>query len=423
MGLSVRRAWNSEITAVTEAGVRTNSLEPHPFQQAVVRMLREDEPEIWEWFASDGQLARHSEAVRMDLLKSTYRIEPGSDEALYADGAGVLETLGLDAPLTFYQYPGGEAMNASLAYLPGQLHVVLTGPVSTRLASVSRRALIAHEAGHFLLNERWDGQYLTASRVLEALAWDPSAEPVHAATARRFDLFGEVFCDRVSRSVCQELSDVVAMLVAVETSLENVSGESFLRQVEEVFAGGPVAAEGLTHPETYIRARALQLWDRQDPACQAEIERMLRGPLALESLDLLSQKRVATLTRRLIRSMLSWAWMQTDATLSHARLFFEDFQAPLPEAPRDQTLATDLASDDERLQEYYAYVLLDFVAVERELDRAPLAAALTLAGELGFGETFEAVAAKELKLTARQIAKTRQGAGDILARPRTHEND
>lgn len=402
---------------MTEAGARINSLEPHPFQQAVVRMLRDDEPEVWEWFASDGQLARHSEAVRMDLLKSTYRIEPASDEALYADGAAVLDALGVDAPLTFYQYQGGETMNASLAYLPGELHVVFTGPVSTRLSGSHRRALIAHEAGHFLLNERWDGQYLCAERVLDALAADPSADPVHAATSRRFDLFGEVFCDRAARSVCDELVDVVSMLLAVETSLENVSGESFLRQVEEVFAGGPVAAAGLTHPETYIRARALQLWQDQGPACEAEVERMLRGPLALESLDLLSQKRVATLTRRLIRSILSWAWLQTDATLAHAKLFFDDFQPPLPEGPKDHTLAADLATDDERLKEYYAYVLLDFVAVERELERAPLAAALTLAGELGLAETFEPIAARELRLSTKQIAATRHEAGEILARP------
>ena len=44
----------------------------------------------------------------------------------------------------------------------------------------------------------------------------------------------------------------------METGLSEVSAESYLRQADEIFSAGRTQANQLTHPEPYIRARALK---------------------------------------------------------------------------------------------------------------------------------------------------------------------
>ena len=75
-------------------------------------------------------------------------------------------------------------------------------------------------------------------------------------------------------------------------------------------------------------------------------------------------------------------WLQTELTLAHARLFFPDYTAPTSKL-QDERLAEDLRTDDVPLQDYYSYILLDFVAADRELEEPPLAAALQLAERRG----------------------------------------
>ncbi len=87
-------------------------------------------------------------------------------------------------------------------------------------------------------------------------------------------------------------------LIKIETGLNEVSAESYLRQAEEIFAKSNVQAEQISHPEPYIRARALRLWADRGNEAHAEIERMIEGGLNLHRLDLLGQKRAAELTRR-----------------------------------------------------------------------------------------------------------------------------
>jgi hypothetical protein len=63
------------------------------------------------------------------------------------------------------------------------------------------------------------------------------------------------------------------------------------------------------------------------------------------------------------------------------------------------------------------YVLLDFVTADPDLDELPLAAALEWARELEWNSQFEKLAAKELKLKARDLKRIKEQAAEILARP------
>ncbi len=376
-------------------------MEPFPYHLELVRHLREREVELWAWCAAERTRAERDEAVRLELLRSTYRLEAAAHPALHAAAAEAGARLGLDEPVTLYQAQGGLDLNASLAYVPGEIHLVLHGPVGERLSPLELRAVLGHELTHFLLVDRWR-EFLVASQILGALKRRQVPDPAHLATARRFDLYTEVTCDRGACLASGDLAAAVTALVKIETGAAEASAESYLRQANEVFdrGKGGTRADGVTHPETFVRAWAMRLWAEEPDRARAELARVLEGPDALAELDLLGRERVASLTRRLAAALLRPRALRTGPLLAHARLFFEDFA---PSDLADPALAEDLRSDDSTLLDYWCFVLLDFAVADRELGAPALAAAATLASELGLGDRFHALAGKELGKRRKEL--------------------
>jgi hypothetical protein len=393
----------------------TLELRPLPYQEALRDYLKEEEPGVWHWYASNQVRGEQAEAVRFELLKSTYRVEREAQPEIYAVAEDVAGKLALDVPITIYQAQNPQGLNASLAYVPDEAHVVLHGPVSSKLTAAEFRALLAHELGHFRLWRSWDGQYMVVEQVLSALTHDPLADTPHFASARLFALCNEVFSDRGALLVAGDPLVVISMLLKVETQLEEVSPESYLRQAEEVFGHAAAKAEGLSHPEAFIRARAVKLWADREPEADRKIQEMLEGRPALDNLDLLAQRKVAGLTHRLLDVLLGRRWMQTESVLAHARLFFEDYVPP-EDLLEDPALAEDLRTDDGPMQDYYGYVLLDFVTADRDLEELPLAAALVLAEKLGLKDRFIEIAKRELRLRKKQLETIDNDKEDLLAK-------
>jgi Zn-dependent protease with chaperone function len=394
-------------------GVR--ALAPLPYHEAMLTYLREEEPAVWHWYASNKVRDEQAEAIRFELLKSTYRVERDAQPELYAAAEDVARRLGLGVAVTIYQAQNPQGLNASLAFVPGEAHIVLHGPVATKLTADEFRALLAHELCHFLLWQSWDGQYMVTEQILAALTHDPLADTPHFASARLFSLCNEVFCDRGAMVVVEDPLVVIAMLLKVETQLDEVSPESYLRQAEEVFGQGAAKSEGLSHPEAFIRARAIKLWADREPEFDRKIQEMLEGPPALDHLDLLAQRKVAGFTRRLLDAMLSRRWMQTEPIMAHARLFFNDYVPP-EDLVDDAALAEDLRTDDPAMQDYYGYVLLDFVTADRDLEELPLAAALVLAERLGLKDRFAEIAKREMRLRKKQLESLDQDKETLLAK-------
>jgi Zn-dependent protease with chaperone function len=386
-------------------------LEPLPYHRELIRYLEENERDLWKWFSADRLRAEHHDAVRLDLLKSTYRIEREAGPALYAAADEVAERFKVSAPVTFYQTQHAGGLNAGLAYVPGEVHLILTGPVMATLTPVELRCVLGHELFHYLLLDCWR-EYLTASQLLSAMANDVAAEAPHAATHRLFHLYAEIYCDRGAYLATGDLRATVASLVKIETGTTEVSAESYLRQAEEIFARGLFRAEGVTHPETFIRARAAKLWAEDPATATAGIAAVIEGPLSLDQLDLLGQIRLSALTRRLIAALLRHRWLRTEPVLAHARLFFEDFR---PAAGPDPGLRDALQSGEEKLRDYFSYVLLDFAVADRDLEEAPLAAALLLGDELGLGERFRQIAGKELGLRKKSLDSLEARAKKVVA--------
>lgn len=385
-------------------------LEPLPYHRELVRHLATEEPELWSWFSAEKLRVEQGEAVRLELLKSTYRLDAAAHPALHQEAHAAAVALGLEAPLTLYQAHASGGLNASLAYLPGEVHLVLHGPFADRLASLEQRAVLGHELAHFLLLDRWR-DFLVASQVLSAMAADAAAEPAHHVTARRFALYTEVYCDRGGHAAAGDLGASVSALVKIETGIAEASAASFLRQAEEIFEKGSSRTEGVTHPESYVRARALARWVESPEASADPLRQMIEGPLALEELDLLGKREVAARTRRLITAFLRPTWLQTEPLLAHARLFFEDLE---PCRAPDPALAADLQDGDDKLLDYWCYVLLDFAAGDRELEEAPLAAALLFAEEHRLGDRFRRLAAKELGMKRKQLDALEGRAAEMV---------
>lgn len=387
-------------------------LEPLPYHLDVVGYLQAHEAELWAWFAAEKLRTEQSESVRLELLRSTYRIEREAHPALHAAAGEVAAKLGLDAPLTLYQAQGGDGLNASLAYVPGEAHLVLHGPVADRLGPLELRSVLGHEVTHFLLLDRWR-DYLVASQILAAMTNDEAAEAAHVATARRFGLYTEVYCDRGAYLASGDLASAVAALVKIETGIAEASADSFLRQADEIFEKGHPRTSGVTHPEAFVRARAMKLWAEAPERAAAELGGVIEGPLSLADLDLLGQQSVSALTRRLVAAFLRAEWLRTEPLVAHARLFFDDFA---PSRAADPALGADLQGGDAKLLDYWCYVLLDFAAADRDLEDAPLAAALLLADELGLGDRFRPIAAKNLGLRKKQLDALDAGAAAIVAK-------
>lgn len=389
-------------------------LKPLPYHEAIRDYLKTEEADIWQWYSSNRVREERAEAVKFDLLKSTYRVDREERAELYEAAEEVARQLALDVPVTIYQAQNPSGLNASSAYVPGEAHIVFHGPITSKLTEVELQALLAHELSHLSFWHRWNGEYLVVDQILAALTNDRRAETAHFAAARLFGLYTEIFCDRGALAVVGDPAAVVSMLVKISTELEEVSAQSYIRQAEEIFSKGPTKAAELTHPETFIRARAVKLYADGDAEADAKIAAMIEGTPALDDLDLLAQVEVSKLTRRLVDVFLSPKWIQSDHVQAHARLFFEDYAVP-DELKKDPTLADDLKTDDEAMQDYYCYVLLDFITADRDLEEYPLAAALTLTEELGLKDRFAEIARKELRLRKKQLEKIDKHKGELLA--------
>ncbi len=385
-----------------------------PYQIELRNYLKTKEPELWNWFASAKAKADYTDSLRLELLKSTYRLDPQAHAELYQSLEEAKARLGLNIPVTLYQAQNSPELNATLYYISGQAHVVFSGPVFTLLTSDELKSVIGHELAHYHLWEFDGGEFHIADRLLQAVANDPRASVSHEQTARRFQLYTEIFADRGSLRVTGDVHPVVAGLVKIQTGLSQVSAASYLKQAEEIFGNGNVATAGLSHPEAFIRTRALALWQHRDDNVAEHIRSMIEGIPSFEDLDLPGQHRLTEATRWLLGRLLRHPWFQTPAALGHSKLFFHDFQ---PARDGNGTAIPQiLKSSDPKLREYVGYVLLDFTKIDPDLEEVPLAAALDLSRELGMEAQFEKLAAKELKLKPRELRRIKEQTPDILAR-------
>ena len=405
------------------------SLEPLPYHVELRDYLKTTERELWNWFASAQAKADYTENLRLELLKSTYRLDAQGHPELYAGLEEAKARLQLDIPVTLYQAQNSVQLNASLFFIPNEGHIVFSGPIFNLLNAEEIKSVIGHELAHYHLWRRDGGEFHIADRLIETMAADARAASSHEQTARRYRLYTEIFADRGSLQVTGDVFPVVAGLVKIQTGLSQVSAAGYLKQADEIFAQSQAKTEGVSHPEAFIRARALTLWQQQDEEAETDIASMIEGHAALDELDLIGQARLTRATRRLLEQFLQPKWFRTPTVLGHAKLFFDDFR-PVAASPAlaekrlespngvscNNAEFAGLNLSDPKLREYVCYLLLDFVTADPELDEMPLAAALEFSRRLEIEPAFEKLAARELKMKARDVRRVKEQAAELLSK-------
>lgn len=391
-----------------------------PYLRETAAVLRETEPELWTFFRSarDPELP---DELRVRLLEQTYRLEAQEHPDLHELLADVVAALEVEAPVTLYQAQGlqlsDDGGNAQCLSFPDEVHVVFSGRLLETLSGPRLAAVLGHELTHHLLAQVDDGALATAERMLWSAAGDGSAQPSHVESARRFQLHVETTADRGGLAACDDVLAAVEALVSLSSGLSSVSGAAYLRQVAEVLdAPRRGDARPSTHPEPYVRARALQLWsegrDDVEQEVEQEVEVLLRGPADLDRLDLRDQVRLTDLTRRLVAQAVAPAWMATDAVVGHARLFGVQGRAQV----EDPALLAACAAAPRVEQDYLAAVLLDLATCDADLDEVALAQTQVLAVSAGLTEAYDALVAKELGLALRTVRGKRAAAAALVAR-------
>ncbi len=381
-------------------------LRPLPYHGALASFLSREEPETWAWFASAQAQADYAEARKLDLLKKTYRLEPPAYPELFAALAEAKSRLGLEVPATLYQSQSGRDANAALCFLPGEAHIVFEGSLLQSLDPLELQALLGHELAHYRLWSEEQQRYLVTDRIIQAMAGDARAEASHVESARLLRLYTEIYADRGSFQVTGDPGPTISSLLKTSTGLRQIDVASYLRQADEIFSKTQVRTEGLSHPESFIRARALALWAAGAPEVETEITRMIEGPTTMDRLDLLGQARLTDQTRRWLRLHLRPAWFQTESVRAQARLFFPDF-AFAPEAHDDEALVVELRDAETNVRDFFCYTLLDLAVADPELEDEPVKAAFALTRRFGWDDRLEALVVKELKYKKRDAQRLR----------------
>ncbi len=379
------------------------ALTPLPQHRDLANWLRGEEKEVWNWFAAKEREATDAEQVRLSLLRDTYRMDAEAHPEVFREIEAACAALGITASVHAYQAQDATAPNAAVCHLPGEAHVIFSGPILSLLSADELRGVIGHELAHHHLWQMDDGAFYLADRILHSAALHPGAEPAHAQSARVWRLATELFADRGAYLATGSLETAVAGLVKTTTGLAQVSAKSYLAQAEEIFSKSKPKTDQLTHPETFIRARALQLWVEDDDSLDETIARMLDFDEGLDDLTLVQQGELAALTRRFLTHLLSPDWYQTEAVMAHARLFFREFK---PAA--DSTILAELAERPASHREYFAQLMLDFCAADPDLDDAPIERCLEFARDLECLGAFEKLLTKELKVKTKTLKKLKE---------------
>lgn len=381
-------------------------LEPLAYHVGVVDHLKRHEPDVWAWASSQRARDEHLQKARDNLLRDTYRLEAGAHAGIHAELRQAMQRLGIDAPATLYQ-AGSARMNAALVFLPGEIHIVLEGPILERLSDIERLALFGHELAHHLLWSRDDGDFLVADRILNDALGSPQASASHLETFRRYALHTELFADRGAAVAAGAMEPVVNLLIKTHTGITDPDPMAYLRQATEIDARDSGASAGATHPETFLRARALDLWWRRADELEAWLDRRLCGALALSSLDLAGQSRLQAMTRGFLAFFLGDDEVRSDAVIQQVRGMFPDWSPHEPALPPSAFAA---AAVDASVREYLNALMLDLALVDDEAQDAALRRAVRTAHELGSLEPMLAALRRDARLGKREIDKLKKAA-------------
>ena len=367
---------------------------PLKYHEKLVAYLKSEERAVWEWSQSADVRQQQADEMRDAMLRQTYRMEPESHPEVYASCRVAMERLSIQAPVTLYQAADG-MMNAALCFIPGEVHLIFYGPILEKLSGEELLALMGHELAHYKLWAANDGSFYNASRILDHSLSYPSAMPSHRETARLFSLHTELYADRGAAIVSGGTAAAISVLVKTMTGIASVDPAAYLRQAEELDIKAE-RSDGQSHPEVFLRARALDQWWREEEGADAWIDQRLCGPISIEVLDLLRQNELSKLTRSFFVRLLADMGIQSDEVITQIRRYFPDLREG--ESPLDLGIISGEQIDD-ATRNYFIALMFDCVMADPDARDELLLVAAKTAKSFGAGDLFVAALKRDLKWT------------------------
>lgn len=380
------------------------------YHQKVFHFFKQQQ-KTWDFFAADKVKEEQLEAYKNELLKNTYKFDSFSDPLLFELLNKAQDKLGLsELSIQIYQAQHTDEINASIIYFQKEAHIVFSGPIKQLMDEEELLAILAHELAHVKLYTMLEGQIEIADRIITAIANNYNSEPAYYETARLFKLYTEIYCDRGAYEVLEKTDPVITSLIKAATGLNEVSAESYVRQAEEIFSlDSETRAGSFSHPENFIRARAIHLWHTQKEEAAEEISRMIEGWTDIDQLDIFKQKELSNLTREYLELYLKPKWFQSPLVLSHATQFFADFGGN-PDVILEMEFRERVEGAHASVQDYLCYLMLDFAMLDAGLEEIPFGWAYQLSEDLGIKDAFDNIVKKELKLSNKRLLQHKQGA-------------
>ena len=382
-------------------------LKPFDYQIKLKDYLQKNE-KIWKWFSDDKAKKEHFENFKKEILKDSYRMDAQTHPEVFEMLDEIKEKLNLPIKITLYQEQLSYQNNVGIVFYQDEAHIVLSGNVIKFLSPEELKAVLAHELYHYFLFAIDDKAFEIADRIITSIANDDDSPPVYLETARLFKLYTELYCDRGAYEIMGDIQPVISALVKLSTGIDKVNAESYIAQADEILEDSGEIAGGTSHPETFIRAKALDLWiKKKEEACE-EIQKMIEPKIDFEKLDIFSQEKLQDLTRRLILIFLKPHWAKTDRIVNMAKEYFPGIVVN-EEVDVEKTF-DEIAGTANSTKKYLAYVLLDFALVDTGLDHVPLGYAFELAEYAKIKDEFNLIVKKELNLGVRKLSELQKEA-------------
>ena len=403
---------------------------PTPYLKTLSSALERREPAFWARFMSEDSRREAADTLRLELLKSAYRLDVDTHAEHCAAAAEIAQAMSITAPTVLYQAEHGRfaasGRNAQLFYEPDVVHVVFSGDALATLTPAELQFVLGHEMAHHHLWSLDGGRYWAASRFLEWAASEPGRAECWVETARLARLHTELFADRFGLWAVGDLDPALSAQIKLATGLDEVSGAAYLAQAEEALlaqetTGEETRMEGESHPEGYLRAVLLAAWAHEPASAETRARSLIHGSMPLQRLDILAQEHVSEITAWLLAEFLVEPWRNREAIRAHARAISPTLADALerPQVEVDgesDRLRAAVVASHSTVREYFAYLLLDFATVDQRLDDVMLAVALVFAEDFGLSDQFRAIASRELKTSRTKLADIERNADALITR-------
>ncbi|WP_193615143.1 M48 family metalloprotease [Nocardioides lijunqiniae] len=381
---------------------------PLPYHRGVADVLEREHPESFRALAARSGHGRDD--LEQALLRSTYRLEASSHPEVHAAVARAADALGVTVPVEVYADEGQQVPNAELVFVPDRAILLFSGPTLDLLDADELCAVAAHELAHHLLWTTEDARYLAAARLLDAAEADARTPSEYLETTRRYRLATELYADRAALVATEVLTTAVSGLLKVATGLRRVDPAAYLRQAAEVDLTS--GSSGTTHPETVLRAWALQQWHEDPAAADERVEEAFAPSLDLNALDLPGQDRLLTLTRDLVTAAAALEGLRGPEVAELAEQYGVAPAGPTYARVPSSLLPQPLPAETRR---YLATVLADLATADPESGPETLARTLAFARRTGLGAEFVKLLGSELGLAERDRRRVGDRADALLS--------